>query len=195
MTNPYRAITTYEGLDWQPFLTELGLWEIFDGLFAYYASPGLTTKVIRYIAWAYSEQSEKIITGMDWQENKRKIFDLAGLPGTLWEPIGRLTDPNVVKTIHKWLDLQGGKAFIQLQSIKDLAMEMRIASNTDIRKANNEVDYDQKRRNATYARELDEQAQELESELIQNSPRLKETVKEAKYVRKRQTTGPEEFAK
>ncbi len=179
MVNPYQALTTYEGADWKVFLEEIGLLDVFGNLLGNFNAPDSARKIIRYIVWTYSVKSERHVAGMDWENNKRGNFDFVGLPGDLWEEIGLLKDPEVLRSIHRWLDWQEEPLFKHLQCLRDL---------------NNEIDYDQKFKNANYSVELDKMIAQLENQSIQNNPALKDAMKETQFKKRSVTMGPESFS-
>lgn len=195
MTNPYQALTTYEGSDWEDYLESLSMLEVFGELFGIWTTPDAQRKIIRYIAWTYSKDSKKLMEGLDWQTNKRNLYDLAGLPANLWPDIGMLKRPELLKTVHRWLDFQGDAVFKQLQVLRDLKAEMQESCAGMISKNGEGIDYDQKMKNARYAHDLDLMIQALETKSIINHPALKEAVRESGFTPHRILSGPEHFAK
>lgn len=193
MTNPYQALTSYEGDRWKEFLDNIHLLDVFGELLPHYTHPESTRKIIRYIVWTYSADSDKLVLGMDWEENKKKIYQQAGLPGSSWNDIGLLQDNLVLRAIHNWLTFQGDPVFKQLETLKDLKLEMQISATGKVVKSSGEVDYDQKFRNAEYAEKLAKMIQDLENQYIQNNPKLQQAIKETKFSRKNTTTGVERF--
>lgn len=193
MVQPYQALTGYELNNWKNLFDELGLLDVFGELLGTFSAPESTRKIIRYIVWTYSANSERLVVGMEWETNKRNNFNHAGLPWDLWEPIGLLKDLTILRSIHGWLEYQDEPVFKQLQCLKDLKLEMQLSSVGRISKASSEMDYDQKYKNANYALELEKAIKQLENQLIQNNPVLKEAVKETKFSR-RTTVGAETFA-
>jgi hypothetical protein len=197
MTSPYHAILNHEEDNWQEFLEKILLIDIFMPVIIEYKDYSTLKSVIRFITYAYSVESEKIILGMDWQKNKQNIFEfsLVKPEKKLYEDLVLLKNKSVVDCIHKWLAFQDNDTFTQLQVLKDLRVEMQISSLTNILKASGETDYDQKFRNATYANDLKKIIKDLESELIQNNQRLKDVVKEVRLAKSKFTVGPETFSK
>lgn len=191
MVNAYYALINHEEDDWQEFLNKICLIDIFMDLILNYGhNKPLLKSFIKYIVWCYSPQSDKVIIGDDWEENKKRIFDAAG-----FEPIDSylqatvyLKDEIVVKTINKWLNFQDNDINAQLKSLQDLQLEMRISSNSDIKKASSETDFDQKFKNACYVGDLRKMINNLQDELIQSSPKLKEAYKEIKQVISKKNT-------
>src|ERR1700679_2863629 len=83
MTIPLVSLTQYEGTDWKDYLTKISLYEIFKELIEEYVNDKETlTSYIRYITWAYSPNSPKIIQGMEWAKNKNEIFKEAEIKNT-----------------------------------------------------------------------------------------------------------------
>jgi hypothetical protein len=194
----YQQLTTYEEDNWQEFLDRICLYDIFkDLILKHGVNKSLLKSFIRYIVWAYSRESDMIILGTDWGKNKRRIFDAAG-----FEPIEillnatvNLQDDVVVSTIHKWLSFQDDYVHTQLSVLKDLMVEMQISANSPIRKASGEIDFDQKYKNACYVKDLRRMISDLESELVQNSPKLQEGATELRNTNKRVIISAEKYAK
>lgn len=111
----------------------------------------------------------------------------------LYEDLILLKNDTVRETIHKWMDWQDNDTFTQLQTLKDLKVEMQKSCVSEIRTAGNEIHYDQKFKNAKYVGELSDMIKALESELMQNDIKFKEAVKEIKPKHKN-TMGVEHFA-
>ncbi len=186
MINPFQALVTYEEDLWEDYLSQILLVDIFSPVIKEYEDKQVLKSVIRYIAYAYSHDSDKITLGQDWQKNKQQIFEFVMIKPEKksYEDLVLLKNKAVVESIHNWLDFQQKDTFVQLQVLKDLRVEMQISSLTAILKASGEVDYDQKFRNAGYASDLKKMIKDLESELIQNDALLKEAAKEVRQARK-----------
>lgn len=197
MISPYHSIINHETDDWQDFLEKILLIDIFMPVIKEYNDYATLKAVIRYIVYAYSPESDKVVLGMEWQKNKQNIFEaaMAKPEKTCYEDLVLLKNKAVVESIHKWMEFIDNDTFTQLQVLKDLRVEMQISSLTSILKASGEVDYDQKYRNATYASDLKKAIKDLESELIQNNTKLKDAVKEVRLSRSKFTVGPETFSK
>ena len=194
MTNPYSAIMNYDGKNWYEFLEQICMFDIFEKLLSWYHQYHITDKLIHYILWTYSVESDKIIAGMEPKANKEQIFKLAGLPKELWEQVGLLQHDVIVTTIMNWLAFQEQDVWTQLCVLRDLKTEMQISSVSAIKKSAGEIDYDQKFKNAKYAMDLRGMISDLEKELLQNNANLKDLVIEVKAVgKKQQTTGIENF--
>lgn len=197
MINAYASIISYEEDEWRDYLEKICLIDIFlDLLLNYGHDKPLFKSFMRYIVWCYSKDSDKVIISDDWETNKKRIFEAAG-----FEPIDSylqatvyLKDEVVVKTINKWLAWQDNDINAQLKSLQDLQLEMRISSNSDIKKSSGEIDFDQKYKNACYVGDLRKMINNLQDELIQQNPKLKEAYKEVKQsLGKRNTKSVEQM--
>lgn len=196
MINSYQNIVNYEEDNWEDYLTSICLIDIFKKLIELFKDKNALKQVIRYIVWTYSKQSEHIVLGDDWLENKKRIFDKTFLHRSYYEDVVLLKNRIIVETIQKWIEFQDNNTYSNLISLKELMIEMRISSNSALKKADGEsVDYDQKFKNAEYVFELEKMIKNLEQELVQNDMKLKEGIKELKKSSKNAfTVGVEKYA-
>lgn len=200
MVIPVKELTTYSGSDWQEYLDSMALFEVFkDLVYKYQADPIFLKCCIRYIVWAYSKDSDKIVLGTDWVENKKRIFEAAQLPlvESVLHDVVFLKDEIILITIKRWIDLQDEEAWKELCMLKDLRAEMQLSANSQLKVGNGEgINYDQKFKNAKYSIELAQMIKDCESKFMQNDPHLKEAVKEIKQRTKSNTSlSPEFFAR
>lgn len=194
MTLAYQQLTEYEEDNWEEYLNKLVLVDIFMDLFRVVKKEDFKY-AIRYIVWCYSIDSDMVIIGTEWQANKIKIYHQSELPVIYSEAFLHLKDDTVLGVINKWLEFQNSDTWMQLQVLKDLKIEMQLSANSAIKKSSGEIDFDQKYKNANYATELTKKIKDLENELIQNSNKLKDAVREVKSSgRKTHTITPEKFA-
>lgn len=195
MISIYNDIISYEGDEWEDYLNRICIIDIFKDFIPRFKDKALLTQAIRYVVWTYSKQSDCVILGDDWLLNKKRIFDRTLLPDEYYEDLVLLQNPMVVKTIQRWIDFQDNELMTTIYSLKELMIEMRISSNSNIKNAALETNYDQKYKNANYAIELKLKIADLESELIQNDNKLKEAVREVRTAQKNKNTiGAETFA-
>lgn len=189
MTEAYSEIIKHETDDWEEFLERISLIHVFAPVIKEYTDRDLLKGVIRYIVYAYSRNSEHVVLGMDWQENKKKIFEavlIKPMEGPYVDLI-HLKKEAVLQTVHNWLEFQDNDTWKQLQVLKDLRVEMQLSANSPISTSSKAIDYDQKFKNAEYAMKLKAMIKDLEQELIQNDGKLKEAVKEVKAKEKNNT--------
>lgn len=199
MISAYNSLITYKEGEWEDYLEKLCLIDIFSPLLKAYPDKGHFSSVVKYILWAYSVESDMLVIGSDWLKTKRKIFEKACVKpeGHFYEELVLLKKPEVIDTIQKWLEFQDNDLFAQIQILKDLRVEMQISCNSPIRKSSGEIDFSQKFLNAQYSMDLKKMIKDLESELIQNNPQLKDAIKDFKDVKKSagKSVGMETFFK
>lgn len=193
MVNAYSELISYDGFDWEDYLNRICLIDIFKDLIPLFKDKDALTQGIRYIVWTYSNQSDCITLGTDWHENKKRIFYKTLLPDSYFQDLVELKNPIIVETIKRWIEFQDDATFSQLTMLKELKLEMQQSANSKILKSSGEIDFDQKFKNAGYVNDLKKDIDDLEQELIQNSPKLKEGVKEVR-TKAKNTIGAESFA-
>lgn len=195
MISAYNEIITFEGDDWEDYFTKVCLIDIFKDFINLFKDRSVLRQAIKYVAWAYSKDSDCVILRLDWLQNKRKIFDKALLHDVYYEDLVLLKNPIVVKTIHRWLEFQDSAIFSRLSMLKELQVEMQQSAISEIKKSSGEIDYDQKYKNACYVKDLGKMIDDLEQELLQNDSKLKMAVKEIRSASKNKNTiGVETFA-
>jgi hypothetical protein len=193
MINAYSDILSYSGDEWEDFLTKICLIDIFKDLIPLFKDKEALTQAIRYIVMCYSKDSDCVILGTDWVSNKKRIFDKVLIHKDYYQDLVLLENGIVIKAIQRWLSFQDSAVYSQLIMLKDLQQEMQDSANSSIKKANLEIDYDQKFKNAKYVNELKIMIDDLEQELIQNNPKLKEATKELSKAKAKNTLGLEAF--
>lgn len=186
MTHPFSEIINYHEDDWQEFFERICLIDIFMPVIKAYPDPQTLKCVVRYIVYTYSQHSDKVVLGMDWQKNKQQIFEHVGvLPRTnLYSDLVLLKNEAVLETVHRWLDHQDSDVNKELAVLKDLRVEMQLSANSKIMTSSKDCDYDQKYKNAEYSLKLKQMIKDLEQELIQNDSKMKEGAKEVKMATK-----------
>lgn len=190
MINPVQSITEYNGDDFDTYLETLQLIDIFEDLInAYKHDKPLLKQITKYIVWTYSRESDKVIIGMEWAENKKKIFEHIMLPYQLWEDVIDLKSEVIVSTINKWLIHQDRETYTELCKLKDLKLYMQKSYSDP------SVDANQRFKNAGYSKELNQMIKDLQNELIQNDKRLSKAAAEVKNVKKKNTLGAEKYAR
>jgi len=195
MITGYDELISYEEDEWEDYLNQICLIDIFKDFIKLFKDRSVLRQAIRYVVWTYSKNSDCIVLGTDWLENKKRVFDKCLLPKEYFEDLVLLQNRIVVSTIQRWIDFQDSNIWANLMSLKDLMVEMRVSSNSKIMKSSGEVDYSQKYLNATYVKDLGKMIDDLEQELIQNSPKLKEAARElSRFKSHKNTIGVETFA-
>lgn len=198
MINAFAALQNYNDNNWEEHLNNIGLYEVFKEIIHLYSDTDDRKCIIKYIIWTYSVESDRIVIGRDWLDNKKEIFEAANVKPTqsLYNDLVLLKNDQILAVIIKWMNFQDSDTFKQLSVLKDLRVEMQTSSISSILKATGEQDFDQKFKNAKYAIELKSMIRDLEAELVQNNVSLKEAIKEVKVINKRKDTfGVENFSR
>lgn len=195
MINSQQELVSYEDDQWDEFLNRLDLIYIFKPILGLSTDASVIRGIVRYIVWTYSKSSDKIIIDMEWTRNKNKIFDDTDLHLQWREMLVNLKSEALVSSIERWIEYQDEDIATQIITLKELKREMQISSISDIQKGNTEeIDYDQKFKNAEYMIKLREMIKKMEAELIQNDLRLKTATKEIRTTKSKDTLGVEKFA-
>lgn len=199
MIIPISSLITYNGDEWEEYLEKICLIDIFKKIIEEFRTDKfLVTSIIKYIVWAYSLDSDKIVQGMEWESNKRKIYEDADMPVgdkaliasdesilTYYDAFVLLKYPTVLTTIKKWLDFQDDENWSNYCMYNDLLVEMRIAANSPIKKNTGEIDYEAKMKCAQSIKELIKMKQDAESSFFQNNDKMKQAYSEvSKELRK-----------
>ena len=190
MISAYHSLVTYSEGEWEEYLEKIALIDIFGPLLKSYPDKGDFQCVIRYILLAYSKESEMLVIGSDWGKTKKKIFEAAAIKPNVhfYTDLVHLKNRAVLDCIKRWLDYQNDETFEMLQTLKDLKTELQMSTLTEIKKSSGEIDYDQKFKNAEYCINLQGMIKDLESQLIQANPKLKDSVSEYKEAAKSSKT-------
>lgn len=194
MINSQHELISYEGWEWDDFLSKMDLIWVFKTVLNGFPDNTIRRGIIRYIVWAYSRTSDRVIMDMEWGKNKLRIFEDTDLPKEYKELTVGLKSEAILTAIEKWVEYQDEDVFSQILSLKDLRLEMQRTSVGAIRKSSGEIDFDQKFKNANYVSQLRDMIKNLESELVQHDPKMKNAVKEVKLTKNKFMVGPEKFA-
>lgn len=137
-------------------------------------------KVLFYILHTYSLQSKFHVLGADWQLTKNNVAKHVGIKEDedLYNDAVLLENTAVVITIQNYLDYQGEKNFKHLCMLKDLYEQMVSSAVANIKKASDEIDYDQKYKNHEYAGKLLEEIKQWEQRVADSNKELKEAINE-----------------
>lgn len=167
----------------------------------------LCAKIIKFIAYGNSIESNKISVGGDRRKELYKIFRDLEIPqegvDPIWPDIKRnyydevviLGNAAVAESIIRWLQHKDNRQLEFLFTLQNAYVQHQAASLKDIRKSSGEVDFDQKFKCIGYMMDLKNKIKDAESELQQNDPKLKEAYEEVKQAKqKAPTMGVEKHA-
>lgn len=180
MINPYSSIMNYsdESDAFDEYLKKKYIFELFKDLLEDFADINIFKGVVKYVLWAYSLESDMLLmNGETFEKTSDRIFKKTKLPDDLYSDVALLENDSVRVCIGKWLQFQNEEEFTNYCHFRDLRREMLASSIGKINKATSEQDYEQKMKNAHHAKELLEMMKEALAKYVQNSPKLKNSIK------------------
>lgn len=198
MINSFQEISIFSGDDFRDHLGRISLDHIFDPLLKEYGyDPALCVKIIKYIAFGNSIESDKISVGGDRRKELHKIFRYLDIPNegvdpkflsikrNYYEEIVLLSNDSVAESIIRWLKHKDNRQIEFLFTLQNAYVQQQAASLKEIRKSSGEVDYDQKFKCIGYMMDLKNKIKDAESELQQNDPKLKAAYEELKQAKQK----------
>jgi len=182
MVNAYTSLINTDEYDYEEYLRKLHLFEVFKDVIKEYRDREdyleIIGAVVKFIAWGYSIESDMLfMNGEGWDKTRERIFKKTNLPQNLFEDVALLKNISVQSSIERWLRLQNSEEFTNYVHFRDLRFEMLSSSTGTILKSTGERDYEQKMKNAVHAKELLEMMKEALAKYVQNSPKLKNSIK------------------
>lgn len=196
MINGYFELVNSNDDDFENFLAQLNLFRIFESVFQEYDDRELSKKIILYVAYTHTLESNKISVGGDRRKECHQVFKELKIPDEYYDDVVLLNSSSVLKSVQLWMQYQDSRQIEYLFTIQNAYMQQQAAALKDIKKSTGEVDYDQKQRCIEHMTELKKMIKDAESELQQNHEKLKEAYQDIKKASKiKNTIGPESFAK
>jgi hypothetical protein len=161
-----------------------------------FPDPEVSAKVIRYIAFAYGRNSDKLVLHKDWQTNKRYIAIEVDLPDEYHTRVVDFesTIGSVYTCAHKFLILQGDSLWKHLQTLKDCYAQQCYAAVSNILDKDGKMNYDQKFKCMQHAEELRKLIASTEQEYLGQFDKLKPAVNDLNDQPKEKTLSIEDFA-
>lgn len=187
MKSIYQLIKTYEG-DFQDIFTKLRLMDIFKPVLEKF-DPPTAKKVIRFIAFVYSKESEFILMRESLRRVKDRCAKEAALPERLIPQVAYLQKedeydsvPDMIRMVAtKYLAYQNEPNNEELKSLYDLRNEMlQAAAMPVIKDEHYKLKYDCRQ----YATSLKKDIEEIEKKMRDEDSQLKAQVQELKEKHK-----------
>lgn len=197
MINPYKSVLTFEGDDFESYLTKIHLIDIFTPVIKAFPEKHIYKAIINYIVWGYSLESEMLsVNGNSWNKVAPEIFKKTGLSDQFYEEVCELKSPEVQTSIQKWLQFQNDENFTQFVTYRDLRRQFLHLSLSEMKKSTGEIDIKAKMDAAVYSKDLYKMMEDAKQAFIQNSPNLKASIDSLTKVSKAaNTVGPQTFAR
>ena len=199
MINAYTSLVNNEEYDYEEYLKRVHLFDIFKDVIKEYKDREDSFEVIRgvvmFITFSYSIESDMLfMNGESWERTRERIFKKTNLPDDLFEDVALLKNISVQTSIERWLRLQNSEEFSNFTHFRDLRSIMLSSCTGGIIKSTGEQDYEQRMKNAIHAKELLEMMKEALAKYVQNSPKLKNSIKAFEEVQlNRNTATVEDF--
>jgi len=198
MINPYKALVSYDGQQrFEDHLVTMRLFDIFKPIYeAYDEDKEVCKKIVMYIAYAFSLESEFLTTyGGNWDEVSKTIFDHVELEKLYYEDVSLLQSDYVRAAAENWLKFQNEDNWTQYVHYRDLRRQMLIYSLQDLKKSSGEIDIEAKYKAAVYSKDLLVLMQQSFDQFIQNNVKLKTNVDAINRVnREKVTRTPADYA-
>lgn len=198
MVNLFSEIVNFDGVNFQDHLKRLNVFHVFDAVFTskLFADNYLQIKVIQYIVYTHSLDSQKLSLGGDRRKECAKIFKDLEIPDDYYEFIVMLGSKDVLDCVQAWMKHQDNKQIEYLFTLQTAYIQQQKASLEMLKKSDGiTVDYDQKMECIRHMTELKKMVKDAESELQQNDVKLKEAYQEVKKAGAKFTISPENFAR
>lgn len=181
METIYNKLVAHEG-DYNDLLEKLNLLFIFGPIIdTFNESPETAKAVIRFLAYAYSKDSEYILSKDKWISQKLRCAKAANLNDRWHQQVVYLeateeydTVPDIIKGVAiKYLAYQNDANNEDLKSLYDLHKEMIVAAASALKDANGLIDYEQKYKCRKYANEIKQWIREAEDRMKQEDTNLR----------------------
>jgi hypothetical protein len=197
MINPYKSVLTYEGDNFEDYLTKIHLIDIFMPVIKAFPEKHIYKAIINFIVWGYSIDSEMLsAAGNSWSKVSPEIFNKTGLSDQFYEDVCLIKSPEIQTSIQKWLQFQNDENFTQFVTYRDLRRQFLHLSLSEMKKNTGEIDIKAKMDAAVYSKDLYKMMEDAKQAFIQNSPKLKASIDALnKAVKTSNTVGPQTFAK
>jgi hypothetical protein len=192
--NSYYEIVNHSGFDFEDYLRQMSLVSIFEPVFQEYPDKELAKKVVRYIAYSHSMESNKLSVGGDRRKELNAIFKDLDIPKEYYDDLVLLKNRSVIKSVQLWMQRQDNRQIEYLFTLQNAYVQQQTASLEPLRKTDGiTIDYNQKMDCIEHMTELKKMIKDAESELQQNHEKLKESYQEVKKASKRNTISPIDY--
>lgn len=197
MNSIYNTITEQreDEFDFIEYLKKAGAYDAFSSVFEYYDDIIMAIKMVKFIAFAYTPDSELLPEkASTWEKVAKHIFNVVDIPSEFYDDVVNLKNEAVREAAHEWLRFQNDDNWTNYVTFRDLRFQMIKHSLSDVKKGE-EVDIKSKMDAAKYAKELLEMMDATKNNFVQASPKIKSSVEALQNAKVKDTIGPQHFAK
>ncbi len=183
MIQPFLALTKNTDEDFEEYLRNIYLYDIFKSLLEEFPDKELFKGVVKFIAFGFSIDSDMLTSqGNTWGSVADVIYEKTDLPddrdkldGT-YQAVCKLQSPVVLDVIERWLRYQNDENWTQYIHYRDLRRQFLSLSLSNMRKSTMEVDIEAKMKAAIYSKDLLKMMEDARESFIQNHPKLRGSV-------------------
>lgn len=176
MINAFNEIIKCEE-DFSQLLDKYPFLRIFEPVIIEF--PDNYSSIIKYIAYAFSIESNKITLQGDRRKETTSIFKELKIKEEFYTDIILLQNRELLKSVQQWVKFQDSAQLEYLFTLKESYVQQQSAAVSPLKKSDGiSIDYDQKQKCIEHMSELRLMIKDAESELKQNDPKLKEAYKE-----------------
>ncbi|MEO7048932.1 MAG: hypothetical protein ABI091_26755 [Ferruginibacter sp.] len=180
MVDPYHDIVSYSGDEriFDEYLKKRHLFDLFKDLLDEFPDVNIFFGIVKYILYAFTPSSDMLLmNGETFEKTSERIFKKAKLPQSVYGEVALMKSEAVQGAIDRWLQFGNEEEFTNYVNFRSLRREMLSSSVGSILKSTGEQDFEQKMKNAHHAKELLEMMKEALAKYVQNSPKLKNSIK------------------
>lgn len=197
MNSIYNTITEEreDEFDFVAYLKRSGAYDVFSSVFEYYDDIIMAIKMVKFIAFAYTPDSELLPEkASTWEKIAKHIFNVVDIPSEFYDDVVNLKNEAVRNAAQEWLRFQNDDNWTNYVTFRDLRFQMIKHSLSDVKKGG-EDDIKSKMDAAKYAKELLEMMDATKNNFVQASPKIKASVEALQNAKVKDTIGPQHFAK
>lgn len=198
MTNIYNTIISEreDEFDFISYLQKVEAMYIFQPIFDAYEDITLAVKVLKFILYAYTPESDLLMEkGGTWDKLAKNIFNIVDIPSELHPDVWQLKNEGVRQAAQNWLEFLNDDNWTNYITFRNLRSQMIQHSLSEIKKGE-ELDIKSKMDAAKYAQELLAMMDAIKNNFVQAAPQLKPAIEALKKAtpNKKDTTGPQHYA-
>ncbi len=198
MTNIYNTIISEreDEFDFIGYLQKVQCLYIFQPVFDKFQDITLAVKVIKFILYAYSPDSDLLMEkGGTWDKLAKNIFNVVDIPTDYYDEVWHLKNEAVRESVQNWLEFLNDDNWTNYITFRNLRSQMVQHSLSEIKKGD-DLDIKSKMDAAKYAKELLDMMDAIKGNFVQAVPQLRPSIEALKKAtpNKKDTTGPQHYA-
>lgn len=173
MTNIYNIVATKaeDEFDYEHWLRNIGAYEVFKPIFEMFDDKITCIKIVRFIVFSYTPESEFLIEkGSKWESISKRVAEYLDIPSDLYSEVYQLESEAVQTAVTGWLKYQNDDGWTNYCTFRDLRQQMVVHA---LKPISESVDLKSKMDAAKYAKELLEMMDSVKNKFVEKAPELK----------------------